>query len=462
MKQMSKKLILLVITALVIAACETSPTPDPDVDPESLSVSPSTVELEVDAEQQLTAEVSPADAPQTVDWSSDNDAAATVDSDGVVTGVAEGEATITATSTVDSDVSGSASVTVVADDPPTQDEVNEAFNNHFQTTNQVFMSAMTDASVNAMTTMPPFEGIPMPLALMSLAGHTPLDTQALTTLADEELPRGVYEWDENQIEWIEIDTSSNLVLQWTAEVMDEMGNIEEYDAEFTIDWGTTTEVTVDGDTVEAPTDDMSMTLDLEGDTVANFDLAFGWHDPGTGPIDEPDSFSISGEIGQDVTVGIDIGFEVTDETISTTGEISATDGTDEVSFDWDVSMTGEVIRDADGYLDDFELDSGSVSFGTTATSATDSSTFDFTVNFYDLEFEDDELISIGLDGSIDLDGSTAVTFEGTLDDLDEDVPGENVMITFVADNETMTLKEFLERGPNGRAATMLDRLSDLN
>ena len=62
---------------------------------------------------QLTAEVEgPGDPSQEVTWSSSDEAVATVDADGVVTGVAEGSATITATSVQDPDVSGDHAVTV--------------------------------------------------------------------------------------------------------------------------------------------------------------------------------------------------------------------------------------------------------------------------------------------------------------------------------------------------------------
>ena len=48
----------------------------------------------------------------TVTWSSSDEAVATVDGDGLVTGVGEGEADITATSTADTDVSDTVTVTV--------------------------------------------------------------------------------------------------------------------------------------------------------------------------------------------------------------------------------------------------------------------------------------------------------------------------------------------------------------
>lgn len=64
----------------------------------SVEVSPATASVEVGATTTLTATTYPADAE--VSWSSSSDTYATVTSGGVVTGVAEGSATITATITV--------------------------------------------------------------------------------------------------------------------------------------------------------------------------------------------------------------------------------------------------------------------------------------------------------------------------------------------------------------------------
>ena len=61
----------------------------------------------------LTATVSATHAPETVTWSSSDEAVATVDSTGVVTGVAVGTVTITVTSTVDATKTVTKAITVV-------------------------------------------------------------------------------------------------------------------------------------------------------------------------------------------------------------------------------------------------------------------------------------------------------------------------------------------------------------
>lgn len=65
---------------------------------ESVEVSPSSKTIEIDATQELTAKISPDNATnKNVTWSSSNESVATVDENGLVTAVAAGTATITAT-----------------------------------------------------------------------------------------------------------------------------------------------------------------------------------------------------------------------------------------------------------------------------------------------------------------------------------------------------------------------------
>ena len=63
----------------------------------NVSISPVTLSLEIGATGKLEATVSPSDATDnTVSWNSSNPGVATVSSDGTVTGVAEGTASVTA------------------------------------------------------------------------------------------------------------------------------------------------------------------------------------------------------------------------------------------------------------------------------------------------------------------------------------------------------------------------------
>jgi uncharacterized protein YjdB len=78
-----------------------------------ISVSPTSASIQVGSTQQLTATVSPTNATnKTVVWTTSNSNVATVNSSGLVTGVATGTATITARS-VDGNFSSTASITVI-------------------------------------------------------------------------------------------------------------------------------------------------------------------------------------------------------------------------------------------------------------------------------------------------------------------------------------------------------------
>src|SRR6266852_1790272 len=102
-----------------VAAGSTRPTTPPNPVVAAVTVSPASASVDVGATSALQATVkdqfgNPMTG-QTVTWSTSNAAAATVNSSGVVTGVAAGSATITATS---SGVSGTSAITVTSGPPP--------------------------------------------------------------------------------------------------------------------------------------------------------------------------------------------------------------------------------------------------------------------------------------------------------------------------------------------------------
>ncbi len=97
-----------VCSLAVFAACTDKNDSSENV---TVTVSSKAIELEIGESQKLTVSVEPADAAdKTVEWKTSDDKIATVDN-GLVTAVAEGEATITVTSNGKSD---SCKVTVKA------------------------------------------------------------------------------------------------------------------------------------------------------------------------------------------------------------------------------------------------------------------------------------------------------------------------------------------------------------
>ena len=102
--------LLMLVLALVFVGCETN---NSEVVPTKISFDNATVELEVGKYLNLVAKVEPADAVnKLVEWKSSDTAVVTVDANGRLTGVAEGEATVTATAKAATSVTGSVTVKV--------------------------------------------------------------------------------------------------------------------------------------------------------------------------------------------------------------------------------------------------------------------------------------------------------------------------------------------------------------
>jgi acid phosphatase type 7 len=126
----NRLIVVLAVTAIGLAACKESPTGiNPSSDDlalraskgqggttriNSISVAPSSASIQAGASVQLTATSKPSQAT-TFAWASSNTSVATVSQTGLVTGVAAGSATVTASA---GGKSGSSVVTVTAAPPP--------------------------------------------------------------------------------------------------------------------------------------------------------------------------------------------------------------------------------------------------------------------------------------------------------------------------------------------------------
>ena len=99
-----------------------TPTPTPtDIKPTSLTLNKSSATVSVNETVQLSvASVTPDNADKSVTWSTNNSGVASVSTSGLVTALAEGNVVITATSTKDSSVKATCSITVSSSgDTPT-------------------------------------------------------------------------------------------------------------------------------------------------------------------------------------------------------------------------------------------------------------------------------------------------------------------------------------------------------
>jgi Bacterial Ig-like domain (group 2) len=112
----------MTLVALAAMACSNTPTGPSNtqqggttVTGVTVSVTPSPAKLTIAA--QATAVVQPTSAQQSVTWSTSDNTIATIDNTGLITLRLRGQVTITATSTVDPNVSGSVTLTVECPDP---------------------------------------------------------------------------------------------------------------------------------------------------------------------------------------------------------------------------------------------------------------------------------------------------------------------------------------------------------
>ena len=114
-KTIMKKMILWALAAIFVCSAYlfTSCSNDDDDILTSIRLNKGTLALTVGQTETLTATITPSDAKDaTYTWSSDNTAIATVDANGLVTAVAVGKATISATANNGSGVKGVCVVTV--------------------------------------------------------------------------------------------------------------------------------------------------------------------------------------------------------------------------------------------------------------------------------------------------------------------------------------------------------------
>lgn len=92
------------------------------ISPSTITLSPNTFELQVGNTQQLTLSLTPSNASNSVVWSSSNPSFASV-SNGLVTGINPGTVIITATSTLNNQIKGQATVNVTALTPKLVDHL---------------------------------------------------------------------------------------------------------------------------------------------------------------------------------------------------------------------------------------------------------------------------------------------------------------------------------------------------
>lgn len=277
-------------------------------------------------------------------------------------------------------------------------------------------------------------------ATFGLGGRTA--DSLLTGLPASETPnrllRGVYVWNEVDAAWDFVESSDLLMLRWPAE-----GDEEE--AQMTVDWGTTVDAKDEFGTEHEAPEGATVEVTVGGDKVGDFATTATWQNvPGCGLILEPASLKASGSIGDGTSrLALDdfrLAIPRDSGTFSFSGKVSAASGSDSLSFRWGFSANGRAERNAIScFIEDVDVDSGSVDIGVSANEESFGLAFDFSGVELDA---DQNLQSVGVSrGELKVNGSVAVAFEGTLGSSGSF--GDNLDLRF-SNGEEMTLKEFLQ------------------
>lgn len=323
-------------------------------------------------------------------------------------------------------------------------------------TSQALQDGQTDAkaaitafseseAVNALSSIP---GSPSPLLSESTA------TGGAGTLNHEsssELPRHVYSYtyDASSETWGWIDagsTTGNLELHWP---YDEPAK----EADLVVDWDHEAETVTTATGTELPRSARAtLTADEELLGQVDVDSTF-FSNNECGITGEPTSLDVEGFLG---TPGEQLtfmaGFSVTEgaeATIATTGDIDLVTGEGSTGVDWQLNAQGSLTRGGESEncsIVDAVVNSGSLSLG--AYAGEHSARLNLSADDIQTSIDEPDPTAspaVDVDGSFAINGVTAFSFTGTLDDEDGDgIPGENIVLTF-AEEESMTLEAFIEQ-----------------
>lgn len=256
--------------------------------------------------------------------------------------------------------------------------------------------------------------------------------------AEPTLPRGRYVYNSAEKTWQREADSDDLSLTWPYS-----GVSAEAEATVRVNWNAGAEtVSVTGpkgETLEAPTA-FNFNMVAAEQEVANVDFALSYYNTdacGTADgIAEPVSLSVNG--AGDLLTLENVGFN-SEADAETTSQGSVTLNYKEGTvLEWNLSVNGERERE-DCFTSDYTPTSGSVE----VSLASNAGSFALGLNVDSVDVEN-ESVAIS-EGSLQIDGKSAVDFAGTLDDANENgVPGENVTLTF-AGGKTVTLEQVLQK-----------------
>ena len=272
----------------------------------------------------------------------------------------------------------------------------------------------------------------------------------ITPLSGGTLPYGRWVYNETSGSWDQDSsyTGDDLVLVWNFK---DASN-ESHGAQLTTDWNYQGHDTVDatakdGSIVELPTD-AYVSLEVDGSEAGHVRGQFTWYSGSCGTIAEPTHVIIDGRFGASDHLDLDgIELQVSATQVVFKGSISASAGGDSGSFSWNLTANGAAVRGSDCFMEEFTTSDGSLNLQSSVTKGGQTESSEFNTNFA-VNYSSGEPSSLDLsNGYFKLNGQTAFTFSGTLDDSNHNgIPGENVTVTF-ADGST-TLEQLIMNSHN--------------
>lgn len=278
-----------------------------------------------------------------------------------------------------------------------------------------------------------------------------------------DLPRGVYRFDDESGAWVDVADSDDLDLNWTVEPGPR-------DARLLVDWDaaapTVRRTLASGEEVELPTG-ATVTMWLDGAVTADLDQSATWPVNACGTLTEPGDLYMNGHVAHGAAtltvdrVGLSVNAGDDEATAGGSGGLELSVPAGRAWVDWDASVALDVTRDeATCEVLDAVVRSGRLRVEAGIDTAGGDGSAAVATDFAPVTDGAGELTGVELaNGSLVLDGAVAVTWDGVLDDADEDgVPGENLVLTFA--DRTMTLEEFIRErfGPLAFGASVVAAL----
>ncbi len=331
----------------------------------------------------------------------------------------------------------------------TSTQFNQAWSQQTQNFTSISQNLQQDPAFQALSSAPSITPAPSILAstlavdgsfVAALEGILkPLDVRALAITS---LPRGGTNYTTQQPSPYTPSSPFDFGIKW----LTSGGQT----AELLVDWDKSGAQTVNatdpqGNVQELP-QSASAVLTVGTTQAASADLSTSWYTCGSTPITEPTALSTTGSIGVNDTLSWNLSYQVQEgatDVLTSNFTLTTTSGNDSASVGWDARLEGTLTRGLDCFIKDFTPQNATLKFTSSSNVGGNQESFVFDITITNMVFDAaGNPTSIDVSGSIKVNGQTAVTFQGTLDDMSSTCPGAHVTLTF--SNTTMTLQQWLQ------------------